>query len=843
MINTLKADEVMIKKNDNKTYNYDESLIKSTEYFNGNDLAAKVFLDKYALRDNNDELIEQTPDQMHWRLAKEFARIEKKKFNNPISKEDIFFYLDHFSKIIPQGSPMYGIGNNFQTISLSNCFSLESPADSYSGICSADEQLVQISKRRGGCGLDISNLRPCGTSTSNAAKTSTGIIPFAERYSNSIREVGQYGRRGALIETLSVHHPQILDFANAKKDLKKITGANISIRLTDEFLEAVKKDKDYEQRWPVDAREYGNEPKISKYVKAKEVWSDIIKNAWASAEPGLIFWDNIIKESPADCYSDQGFKTISTNPCSELPLCANDSCRLLLVNVFAFVKLPFTDNATFDFEEFTKVAKIAQRLMDDLIDLELEKIDHIIKKIKKDPENEEIKSRELLLWQDIRYKCEQGRRTGTGLTAVADTVAAIGINYGSTKGINFINKLYKTLKLACYRSSVDMAKEIGPFPIYNHNKEKDCPFLLRIKDNDEQLWKDMKKFGRRNIALLTSPPAGSTSLLAKLVNHYGSSSAIECQYSNKPYIRRKKGNPSDKGFRTDFVDQNGDSWQEFKVYPGAMQDWMDITGETNIEKSPWHGACAYDIDWKIRVKLQATANRHIDHSISSTINLPEDATVSQVSDIYEEAWRSGCKGMTVYRNNCRTGVLVSEKNNESDQRNGEDIFKNNAPKRPKELPGELHFTKIKGENYFVIVGLMNKVNPYEIFIGNNGFIHKKGTLTGTIKKVKRGVYCGSFEKDIELSSVGKYCSDEEEALTRMASTALRHGADVSFVVHQLEKTKGDLQTAAKALARTLKKYIPDGSEVKGEECEKCKGKLMRESGCVLCKNCGWSRCG
>ncbi len=835
--------DTITTNNDNNivNYNYDEALLKCTEYFNGNNLAAKVFLDKYALKDNNENLLEETPDQMHWRIASEFARIEEKKFAKPLTKKDIFSYLDHFKKIIPQGSPMYGIGNNFQTISLSNCFVLTSPDDSYGGIMLADEHLVQISKRRGGCGLDISNLRPSKVPTSNAAKTSTGIIPFAERYSHSIREVGQHGRRGALIITLSVHHPQIIDFVTAKTDLKSITGANISVRLTDEFLNAVKKDKDYEQRWPVDAREKGQEPKISNKVKARDVWMTIVKNAWATAEPGLIFWDNIIKESPADCYADKGFRTESTNPCSELPLCGYDSCRLLLINAFAFVKYPFTNKASFDFKEFSKTAKIAQRLMDDLVDLELEKINKIIKKIKKDPELQYVKDRELKLWENIKIKCQQGRRTGTGLTAVGDTTAAVGINYGSQKGINFINNLYKTLKIACYRSSVDMAKEIGPFPIYDHKKEKNCPFLLRIKDDDEQLWQDMKKFGRRNIGLLTSAPAGTTSLLAKLVNHYGSSSAIECQYTSKPYIRRKKGNPGDKNFRVDFVDQSGDSWEEFKVYPAAIQDWIEITGETDVTKSPWHGACAYDIDWKIRVKLQATANRHIDHSISSTINLPEDATVEQVAEIYEQAWMSGCKGMTVYRNNCRTGVLVEDKS--SDHRSSKCINKTNAPKRPTEIPGELHFTRVKGENYFVAVGLFDSHDPYEVFIGSNGFMHKKGILTGSIKKIKRGTYTGVFEKDIELSSVGDYCSDEEESLTRMMSTALRHGTDVSYVVHQLEKTKGDLQTPAKALARVLKKYIVDGSEVKGEECEKCSGQLIRETGCVLCRECGWSRCG
>jgi len=817
------------------TYSYDEAFEKSLKYFNGNDLAAKVFLDKYALRNNNDELLEATPDQMHRRLAREFARIEKDKFKKPLTEDEIFSHLDEFKRIIPQGSILYGAGNQFQTISLSNCFVLDSPLDSYGGIHRTDEQLSQISKRRGGTGLDLSALRPSGAATKNAAKTSTGIIPFMERFSNSIREVGQSGRRGALMQTLSVHHPEILEFVKVKRDLTRVTGANISVRLTDEFLNAVQKDEEYEQRWTVDAEQ----PKISKMVKARDVWMQIVENAHAMAEPGLIFWDNIIRESPADCYASEGFRTTCTNPCSELPLSPLDSCRLLLLNLFAYVEHPFKKTAKFDFDAFAEDVMVAERLMDDVIDLEIEKIDDIIKKVTSDPESADIKRIELNLWKGVKKACEQGRRTGLGITALGDTLAALGIDYGSDKGLRTAEKIYQSLKINAYRSSVDMAKEIGHFPVWDHEKEKDCPFLVRIKDQDEDLWNDMKKHGRRNISLLTTAPAGTVSILAKAINRFGTSSGIEPQFTVHPYTRRKKINPSDENAKTDFVDQSGDHWQEFEVYPSAVLDWIDESGEKDIKKSPWFGCCAEELDWKQRVKLQAAAQKHIDHSISSTLNLPEDVTVDQVAEIYETAWKAGTKGITVYRKDCRTGVLVEKKA----ERNGS-IVKTTAPKRPKALDSELYFTTVKGDHYFVIVGsLKNGTEPYEVFVGNNGFVSKRGTLKGKTLRESRGRYHGMFEGDIELRNISSFCSDEEESLTRMISTALRHGADASFIVHQLEKAKGDLQSPSKAIARVLKKWIADGTRVTGSDCPSCSSsELERSSGCVVCKSCGYSAC-
>jgi len=729
-------------------YTYEEAFEKSKEYFRGDELAAKVFVDKYALRDYDNNILEDTPDKMHHRIATELYRIEKNKFKNPMPYDEIYSCLKDFKYIIPQGSGLSGIGNYYQYTSLSNCYVASSPLDSYSSICKTDEEIVSISKRRGGIGFDISNLRPAGTPTTNAAKTSTGIIPFCERYSNTIREVGQNSRRGALILTLSVHHPEILGFINMKQNSTKITGANISVRLTNEFLNAVKKDKDYELRWPVDS----DNPTILKKIKAKEIWDAIIHSAWSSAEPGLLFWDNIIEESPADCYKDLGFKTVSVNPCitgdtmictdkgnisiidiiknginnykimtynndknkielenilwadktreytdiieieledgsklsltpdhevytknrgyvkafdlneedilikikknkiiekrikkitvksnedvydlttsknhnffannilvhncSELSLSVLDSCRLLLLNLFSFVENPFTNNAEFNFDKFYKYAQIAQRFMDDIVDLELEHVERIIKKIKKDPEPDNIKRDELETWIKIKKSCAVGRRTGTGANAVGDVIASCGLKYGSKKSIELLDKIFKTLKLGCYRSSVDMAKELGPFEIWDHKLEKNCPFLLRIKDEDEKLWNDMKKYGRRNIGLLTLAPSGSVSIETQ------TSSGIEPIFQIT-YIRRKKIDANDNKTKADFIDESGDRWQEFKVYHPKFNNWTEITGETDIEKSPWFNSCAEDINWTDRVKLQAMVNRHIDHSISSCLS-------------------------------------------------------------------------------------------------------------------------------------------------------------------------------------------------------------------------------
>jgi ribonucleoside-diphosphate reductase alpha chain len=810
-------------------YAYNEALISSQEYFGGDEFPAKVFLDKYALRNDKLELLESTPDEMFHRVATELARIEKKKFKKPLTYDEIMSYIKGFKKIIPQGSPLSGIGNPYQFVTISNCYVVESPPDSYAGIMKTDEEIVQISKRRGGVGTDVSHLRPNGTPTTNAARTSTGIIPFMQRYSDSIREVAQNGRRGALMLTCSIHHPEILDFAKCKRDLTKVTGANISIRLSDEFLQAVKDGTDYEMRWPVDSKK----PVISEMIDARRVWMEIIENAHATAEPGLLFWDNIIRESPADCYAEFGYRTTSTNPCGELPLCPYDSCRLLLLNLYSYVKNPFTSKSYFDYDEFYADAQVAQRFMDDLIDIELEMIERIIAKIKKDPESQTVKSRELELWHRMKDACANGRRTGTGITALGDTIAALGYKYGSTKSIEVTEEIYKTLKLGAYRSSVDMAKELGHFKVWDHNLEKNNPFLLRIKEEDPRLWKDMKEYGRRNISLLTTAPAGTVSIEAQ------TTSGVEPVYLLM-MIRRKKVNPNDEGARVDYRDETGDCWQEFTVFHPKVQEWMEVTGKTDIKESPWYGCCAEDINWTSRVKLQAAAQRHVDHSISSTVNLPEDVTVEEVSKIYQTAWEAGTKGVTVYRKNCRSGVLVEKKEVQEEM-----IQYHDAPKRPEELPCDVYHVSVKGHPYFVLVGTLFG-EPYEIFVGDDkDKLISRSIKKGVIKKHRRGKY-GLFNPldpdNIIHPDIAKYIGDDYEGQTRLISTSLRHGVSVSFVVHQLEKIEGDMMSFNKACARVLKKYIKDGEAVSGEECPECRSQLARKDGCIQCVSCGWSKC-
>lgn len=813
---------------DEKAYEYSKALKLSIEYFGGEEISARVFLDKYALKDSENNLLESTPDEMFHRIASELYRVENKKYKKPLSYDEILEYLRGFKRIILQGSPMSGIGNPYQYVTISNCYVIPSPSDSYGGICREDEHIVQISKRRGGVGTDISNLRPNHSTTTNAARTSTGIIPFMERYSNSIREVGQSGRRGALMLTISIHHPEVVDFARSKRNLKKVTGANISIRLSDEFLEAVSKGKKYEQRFPVDSKP--GKGKISKMVDAHEVWMEIIENAHATAEPGLLFWDRIIRESPADCYSEFGYATTCCNPCAELPLCPFDSCRLLLLNLFGYVKNPFIKESFFDYETFINDAKIAQRFMDDLVDIELEMIERIIKKVKRDPELLDTRRVELDLWKKMKETCEGGRRTGTGITALGDTLAALGIKYGSPKSIITTEKIYRTLKLACYRSSVEMAREIGAFSCWNPELEKDNPFLLRIKEEDPELYADMNKYGRRNIACLTTAPAGSVSILTQ------TTSGIEPLFQIS-YKRNKKINVNDGDTRIDFIDDKGDKWQQFDIYHPKVKMWMDITGETDITKSPWYGCCADDLNWRNRIKLQATANRHVDHSISSTLNLPEDVSVEEVAKIYETAWEEGCKGITVYRKNCRTGVLVDNTSEEKKLV----IKKTTAPKRPKVLPADIYHTVSKGETYFVMVGILGE-DPYEVFAGKNGGI-KKSMKNGMIKKISRGRYSLlSREGEVLQEDISKYIDEDQEAITRLISSNLRHGCDVSFVVHQLEKVKGDLLSYSKAVSRVLKKYIPDNTKVHGETCKECHANLVRIEGCLTCLSCGWSKC-
>lgn len=853
-----------------QTFTFEEALDRSNKYFNGDELAAKVFLDKYALRNSKNEILEDTPEKMHNRIASEFARIEKGKFKQPLTKEEIFSYLDKFKYIVPQGSPMSGIGNSYQIVSLSNCYVVETPEDSIGGIMKTDQQLAQISKRRGGVGASLDKLRPSGTPTKNSSRSSTGVPAFMERFSNTIREIGQAGRRGALMETISIHHPDSVkidesawanpkkitifgdkeagerdietdsrfynesnpDFCSIKFNRAKVTGANISIKLTNEFLIAVKKGTTYEQRFPVDYKERGVKPLVSKQVDARKVWAKIIHCAWQCAEPGLLFWDLITAYNVVDCYKDKGFETESTNPCSELPLCVFDSCRLLIQNLYSYVINPFAKNAEFNYELFYKHAKIAQRLMDDLIDLEIEKIDQIIAKIKADPESDDIKREELFIWKKIKEKCVNGRRTGLGITAEGDALAALNTKYGSPQSIVLVDKIHMTQKLASFESSCEMAQEIGAFPIWDWELEKNSPFLLQLKNENKDLYNKIKQYGRRNIANLTIAPTGTVSIMTQ------TTSGIEPIFSIEPYKRRKKINPSDSHARVDFVDANGDKWQEFEVLHHKLKIWMDVTGEKDWKKSPWYGSCAPDIDWKQRVKLQAAAQKHVDHAISSTINLPSDVSEDKVAEIYQTAWEAGCKGMTVYRDGCRSGVLITNKDPKK-----QTIVRTIAPKRPKKLDGKLHFFNFRGHKYFVAVGLMDGT-PYEIFTGFNkkDFIPKE-CKTGHIIKNTRHNYIFIDDKTSEEYILNNgHADDNADALTRIISCSLRHGSDISFIIHQLEKTSGDLTSFSKCLARTLKCYIEEGKEVSGEECPECHSKLHRENGCIICKNCGHSKC-
>jgi ribonucleoside-diphosphate reductase alpha chain len=841
---------------------------ESVKYFNGDELAARVWVDKYALKNEAGELLERTPDDMHRRMAKEFARIESKKFKSPMSEDEIFDLLKGFKYIVPQGSPMFGIGNNFQTISLSNCFVTHIPKDSYGHILRTDEQIVQISKRRGGVGTDLSNLRPHGSAVKNAAKTSTGVISWMERYSNSIREVGQSGRRGALMLTISIHHPESVkidesqwdnpqqiivkgnaekfekdiitdsrfynpndpDFCTVKFDRSRVTGANVSIKLTDEFLTAVRDGTLFEQRFPVDYKERGIKPIYSKMVCARKVWQKIIHAAWQSAEPGLLFWDRITSNNAVDVYGDKGFETVCTNPCGELPLSVLDSCRLMVLNLYSYVCNPFVDGSYFDFEKFSKHVQIAQRLMDDMIDLELEKIQAIIEKIKTDPEDDYTKEREITLWESVYKTCKDGRRTGLGVTAVGDMFAALGLTYGSDASIEFQETVQKTLKLNAFRASCDMAKEIGPFPIWDPERDKQSIFIQNIMLDDKKLYDDIILYGRRNIGLMTIAPTGSVSLLTQ------TTSGIEPLFNLTPYKRRKKVNPNDSNSRVDFVDANGDKWQEFLVYHPKVKEWMEITGQEDITKSPWYNSCSADINWQNRVKLQAAAQRHIDHSISSTLNLPENVTEEEVAKIYLTAWESGCKGQTIYRDNCRSGVLVREDKTQ----------KTSFQKRPEKLECEVFHCIKKKVPYYVCVGLMDG-NPYEIFTGIN--LNQDGTNaipktieTGYIRKIKRGQY-SLISGDFEMVLTNGHSDDNADALTRLISTSLRHKIETEIIVHQIEKTQGDMQSFAKVISRVLKKYIKNGQKVYGTKCENCGSEnVERQEGCITCKDCGWSKC-
>ncbi|MCB0539776.1 MAG: adenosylcobalamin-dependent ribonucleoside-diphosphate reductase, partial [Bacteroidetes bacterium] len=667
-----------------KIYTYDEAVAAATDYFEGDTLAAGVWVNKYALKDSEGKIYESTPDQMHRRLAKEIARIES-NYKNPFSEEDIYNVLKGFKYIVPQGGPMTGIGNDYQIASLSNCFVIgnDGNSDSYGGILKIDEEQVQLMKRRGGVGHDLSHIRPKGSAVKNSALTSTGIVPFMERYSNSTREVAQDGRRGALMLSVSIKHPDSKDFIDAKMDGTKVTGANVSVRLDNDFMRAVKNNTEYTQQYPIDSKN----PQVTKNINAKKLWDKIIHNAWKSAEPGLLFWDTVIEESIPDCYADLGFKTVSTNPCGEIPLCPYDSCRLLAINLYSYVENPFTDKAHFNVELFKKHVAMAQRIMDNIVDLELEKVDKIIEKIDADPEGRDVKRNEFELWQKIKNKAIQGRRTGVGITAEGDMLAALGLKYGTKEATDYSTKIHKMLALAAYRSSVDMAKDRGAFPIYNAKKEEKNPMINRIKDADPKLYKDMVKYGRRNIALLTIAPTGTTSLMTQ------TTSGIEPAFMVS-YKRRRKVNPNDAKVEVSFVDELGDSWEEYHVFHHKFKTWLEVNGykldhlehltdeelDKIIEKSPYYGATANDVDWIEKVRLQGAVQKWIDHSISVTVNVPNDTTEELVSKIYQTGWESGCKGITVYRDGSRSGVLVSKE----DKKDAllEAFKETNAPKRP-----------------------------------------------------------------------------------------------------------------------------------------------------------------
>jgi len=810
-------------------YTQQQVLDATKAYSDENELLADVFVTKYALTDSVGNYLELTPDDMHKRLAKEFYRIES-KYPNPVSEQQIYNLLRKFAKIIPQGSPQSGIGNPFQIQSLSNCFVISSPEDSYGGIFRADEEIAQIMKRRGGVGLDMSPIRPKGVTTKNAAKTTDGIAVFMERFSNTCREVAQGGRRGALMLTLSVHHPEILTFIKAKIDLQKVTGANISVRISDEFMQAVEANTDYEQRWPVDAKQ----PTLSIRVKAREIWTEIVSAAHKCAEPGVLFWDTILRTTPADVY-DQ-FRSISTNPCSELPLPAYDSCRLMLMNWLGYILNPFTPSACLDKQSLHNDVMIAQRLMDDLIDLEIEAVQRIIDKIDSDPESATVKFREKQLWLQIKKNAEDGRRTGLGATGLGDALAMLNIKYGSAESLSMTDEMYKILCTAAWQSSIILAKERGAFPAWNAKLEQDHVFINKVLDACGQQFKEMHaKYGRRNIALTMSSPAGSSSIEADCTN------AIEPMYLYD-CIRRRKLTADDGDTKPDFIDAMGDKWKEYKIEHSGIKRWRAATKKTDVKESPYWGASAAEINYIDSVKMQATVQQWICHGISKTVNMPSHATLQDVEQVYFTAWRLGCKGVTVYRDGCRAGVLVSA-----------DTVSNKAKSspRPKSLPCDIHKVHVKGEPYIVIIGKRND-QPYEVFAGSLDKIDipkscKRGLL---IKQKNKNQATYDLEVEIKDSDnlvfrdvIALFENPVYGALTRLVSMLLRNNVNISDIVEQLKKDKhSDISSFASCVARVLKSYVPDGTKLSAV-CSDCnQAALQYQSGCVICGACGSSKC-
>ncbi len=838
-----------------KTYTFEEAYEASIKYFKGDEMAAKVWVSKYALKDSFGTIYELTPDDMHWRLAREIARIER-KYPNPMSEEEVYQLLKDFKYIVPQGGPMTGIGNKFQIASLSNCFVIgNNNADSYGGIMKVDEEQVQLMKRRGGVGHDLSHIRPKGSPVLNSALTSTGVVPFMERYSNSTREVAQDGRRGALMLSISIKHPDAEKFIDAKMEQGKITGANVSVKIDDEFMRAAIEGKPYVQQYPIDS----SNPKFRQEINASELWKKIVHNAWKSAEPGILFWDTIIRESVPDCYADLGYKTVSTNPCGEIPLCPYDSCRLLALNLYSYVENPFTPQATFNFELFKKHVHAAQRMMDDIIDLELEKIDAILEKIANDPEDDEIKSVERNLWLKIRRKTIEGRRTGIGITAEGDMLAALNLRYGSDDAIDFAVEVHKSLAVEAYRSSVYTAKERGAFPIFNAQREKDNPFINRIKAEDEELYKEMTTYGRRNIALLTIAPTGTTSLMTQ------TTSGIEPVFM--PYYkRRRKVNPNDKNVKVSFVDKVGDSWEEFNVFHHKFLVWMEVNGYNPeevknytdeqlselVQKSPYYKATSNDVDWLSKVRMQGMIQKWVDHSISVTVNLPEDITEEMVAKVYQTAWESGCKGCTVYREGSRDGVLVTNKK-EKEQATSSAF----PSKRPPVLECDVIRFKNSHEDWVAFVGLYDG-RPYEIFTGrteDDVLPIPKAVTKGRIIKIKDEngsrydfQYVDKYGYTNTIGGLSHMFNKEYWNYAKLISGVLRNGMPIPDVVNLVSSLRLDNESINSWIAgveRSLRRYIPDGTKAKpGKKCPECGSEsLIYQEGCLTCKNCGHSKCG
>ncbi len=866
--------------NNNNTYSFEEAFNASLKYFDGDELAARVWVNKYAMKDSFGKIYEKSPEEMHWRIANELARIER-KYKNPISAKDVFDLLDHFRYIIPAGSPMTGIGNNHQVASLSNCFviGLDGDADSYGAILRIDEEQVQLMKRRGGVGHDLSHVRPKGSPVNNSALTSTGLVPFMERYSNSTREVAQDGRRGALMLSVSIKHPDSESFIDAKMEEGKVTGANVSVKVTDEFMDAAVNDKTYVQQFPIDSKE----PLFRKEISAKKLWEKIVHNAWKSAEPGVLFWDTIIRESLPDCYADLGFKTVSTNPCGEIPLCPYDSCRLLSINLFSYVVDPFTTKARFDFEKFKKHVQLAQRLMDDIVDLEMEKIELIMAKIKSDPQNDEVKNSEYHLWEKIKAKSGAGRRTGVGITAEGDMLAAMGLRYGTKAATDFSVEVHKTLALNAYRSSVTMAQERGAFEIFEASREANNPFLLRMKEEDPQLYEDMVRYGRRNIACLTIAPTGTTSLMTQ------TTSGIEPVFM-PVYTRRRKVNPNDTDVHVDYVDEVGDSFEEYIVYHKKFLDWMTVNGidstkkytqeeiDELVKRSPYYKATANDVDWLMKVRMQGAIQKWVDHSISVTVNLPANVDEALVNKLYVEAWKSGCKGCTIYRDGSRSGVMISVSNKDKKDKNNDAAAEEKVKDlsiaeeqhehicqpphvvevRPQVLDCDVVRFQNNKDKWVAFVGLLDGY-PYEIFTGlqddDEGIVLPKSVTKGKI--IKQTNPDGSHRYDFQFENKRGYKTTVEGLsekfnpeywnYAKLISGVLRYRMPIDHVIKlvgSLQLKSESINTWKNGVERALKKYVTDGTVASGQTCPVCgQETLVYQEGCLICTNCGASRCG